>query len=124
MGRLAWAMLACNPWAMAWATGCSDWLAMAYAVRAHSAASAVALAWAALSAQPRTCQSCKLGRPVVRVPVLSRAMWRRRWAVSSTLPPLSSRPLRAAAVRLLTMVIGVDSTRAQGQAMTSKASAW
>jgi len=33
-------------------------------------------------------------------------------------------PLRAAAVRLLTMVIGVDSTRAQGQAMTSKASAW
>ena len=97
---------------MAWATGCWLWAASARAAARVRAASPAQTSWAARAGWPR-----------VRVPVLSKAMARRRRAASRCTPPLMSRPKRAARARALTRVTGVAMTSAQGQAMTSSASA-
>ena len=56
---------------------------------------------------------------MVKVPVLSTAMALIRYPVSRNCPPFTKMPRRAAAVRPLTTVTGVEMTSAHGQAMTS-----
>jgi len=63
------------------------------------------------------------GRPLVSVPVLSKATARTRAAISRNAPPLMSTPSRLARVMPLTMETGVEITSAHGQLTTSRTSA-
>ena len=103
-----------SPRAIACDTGWSEWPARPAAQRSTRASSmsSVSSAWAT-----------SRGRPSVSVPVLSSATARRVRAPSRWLPPLISTPRRAADASPLTMVTGVDSTSAQGQAITRSTSA-
>jgi len=59
------------------------------------------------------------GRPRVSVPVLSKATALTLPSISSAAPPLISRPRRVPAAMPEAMAAGVDSTRAQGQAISN-----
>ena len=61
------------------------------------------------------------GLPSVKVPVLSKATVFTLPMVSKALPPLISKPRRAPTARPEAMAAGVDSTRAQGQAISNSA---
>jgi len=63
------------------------------------------------------------GSPRVSVPVLSKARKRSLPRLSIAAPPLMSTPRLAAAVMPLRMLTGAEITSAQGQEMTSSASA-
>ncbi len=63
------------------------------------------------------------GSPRVRVPVLSKAIVRTFASASSAPPPLMSSPCRAPALIALVIAAGVERTSAQGQPISSSASA-
>ena len=62
-------------------------------------------------------------RPVVRVPVLSKANVSTAASVSSAAPPLKSTPPRAAADSADRIAAGTEMTMAQGLAATSSVAA-
>jgi hypothetical protein len=97
---------------MAWARGCSE-------RRSSAAASDIT------SASPLPFSATvreTIGRPSVRVPVLSKARALSLPAASSAAPPLTRIPRREAAPIPETTVTGVEITRAHGQAMMRSAS--
>ncbi len=61
-------------------------------------------------------------RPLVSVPVLSKATQRTAASRSRRAPPLMSTPLRAAAASADTIETGVEMTSAHGHEMTSSTS--
>src|SRR5690349_4342081 len=63
--------------------------------------------------------SITTGSPDVSVPVLSNAIACKCAGTSMYKPPLINTPLRAAAANAATMLMGVEMTKAHGQAMTS-----
>ncbi len=90
----------------------SGWSDPASASAAHRSTSS-------RSAVPRGTTSVTRGRPVVRVPVLSRATVSIRAAVSRNSPPLTRMPSRAARPIPATTATGIEMTSAPGQLMTS-----
>jgi len=62
------------------------------------------------------------GRPIVSVPVLSKAIVRTLPSISSAAPPLISSPWRAPDASADAIAAGVEITNAHGQAMSSTAS--
>ena len=98
----------------AWASGCS--LALC---RLAAAASSAASSWPAAATK-----ATSRGRPTVSVPVLSNATVSTRWASSSAWASLIRMPCFAATPVPAMMAAGVASPSAQGQAITSTATAW
>ena len=99
--------------AMARSTGCGE--------RAATAAAVASTVLASTPSMGRT--STTLRTPCVSVPVLSTATAAMAARRSRCRPPLISTPCRAAAASADTIEIGVLSTSAHGQAMTSSTSA-
>ena len=98
---------------MARSTGCGE--------RAATAAAVASTVLASTPSMGRT--STTLRSPCVSVPVLSTATAAMAASRSRCRPPLISTPRRAAAASADTIEIGVLSTSAHGQAMTSSTSA-
>ena len=97
---------------MAWPSG---WLAPFSTPAARARRSA--------SFPTSVCTSVTRGLPWVSVPVLSKATWVTRAAASITAPPFISNPLRAPVDRAEVIDAGTEITSAQGQPISSKASA-
>ena len=101
---------------IAFATGC--WLNRSTAAtteRRHSS-----FETGAGKAGSNVSTSVTSGCPRVTVPVLSRATTRIRDNCSRWIPPLIKMPRRAAVPSVATLVMGIESTRAQGAAATMK----
>src|SRR5919197_1195220 len=78
--------------------------ARGWALCASNAAAHVSNSWTVWPCRGIT--SCTVGCPQVKVPVLSKAMARRRAGASSEAPPLMRTPARAAAVSPATSLTG------------------
>ena len=99
----------------------SAWLAIMARARGCSLACCRAAARRSCSSVPL--QLCNTGLPSVRVPVLSKMTALMSWAFCNVSTSLIRMPWRAATPVPVTMAAGVARPRAQGQAMTSTATA-